>query len=347
MIGTLPSIILNRRIYYRVGYLIINILCLALTVVAAEISLLEAFFSWSYFWVIYCISTISFYLLQGSNPGYLDQNYSDSKLWINKDNYLLNDNRNFDDSSINDRFADDEYKFERKSQEVDYNTNNQDEININYNYISEEDQINALKCHRCDMITPLRSHHCKDCDKCVATFDHHCHVIGTCIGERNQCRFWWFLFLHFSCLWILLGINSNSPHGPNKLMLSDTVSVKDFTYFTLGIFWLYTTLLLVVQTWFAVSSMNNYECRKGPEKLLYLKGTQDFDLPFTAGFFGNIKRFCCLLDDYGMCNRIGDRNLSSLSTTWSPNRWIMPKVIVRDSENICDNFWQNKYYSCC
>ena len=50
-------------------------------------------------------------------------------------------------------------------------------------------------CTICNIAPPLRSHHCKICNKCVATFDHHCGFVGTCIGERNHCRFYWFLFI--------------------------------------------------------------------------------------------------------------------------------------------------------
>jgi hypothetical protein len=43
----------------------------------------------------------------------------------------------------------------------------------------------------CDQ--PLRSKHCRFCDRCVPKYDHHCMLIGTCIGEKNHCRFWWYL----------------------------------------------------------------------------------------------------------------------------------------------------------
>lgn len=42
-------------------------------------------------------------------------------------------------------------------------------------------------------LQPLRSKFCKHCQARVCTYDHHCFMIGTCIGERNHCRFWWLL----------------------------------------------------------------------------------------------------------------------------------------------------------
>jgi len=40
----------------------------------------------------------------------------------------------------------------------------------------------------------------------VAGFDHHCHCIGTCIGERNHCRFYWFVFFQTIALWSAIRI---------------------------------------------------------------------------------------------------------------------------------------------
>jgi hypothetical protein len=41
------------------------------------------------------------------------------------------------------------------------------------------------------LLQPPRTRHCHDCDKCVLQFDHHCIWLGTCIGKKNHCRFWW------------------------------------------------------------------------------------------------------------------------------------------------------------
>ena len=62
--------------------------------------------------------------------------------------------------------------------------------------ITPESSTSALACRTCHLTwRPRRAHHCRICQRCVATLDHHCEFIGTCIGERNRCRFWWFLLL--------------------------------------------------------------------------------------------------------------------------------------------------------
>ena len=50
-------------------------------------------------------------------------------------------------------------------------------------------------CSICHLEQPLRTKHCKACDHCVATHDHHCPWIGSCVGERNKARFFYYLIL--------------------------------------------------------------------------------------------------------------------------------------------------------
>jgi len=72
-------------------------------------------------------------------------------------------------------------------------------------------------CNKCGFAPPLRSHHCRICNKCVATFDHHCILVDACVGERNHCRFWWWLVAQSLCCWSSVGIIS-SGHAGVKLV---------------------------------------------------------------------------------------------------------------------------------
>lgn len=74
-------------------------------------------------------------------------------------------------------------------------------------------------CRVCRLAPPLRAHHCRHCRRCVATFDHHCEFVGTCIGERNRCRFWWFLLAQVAgvsrCCMLLVLQYHQSHHADN------------------------------------------------------------------------------------------------------------------------------------
>ena len=39
--------------------------------------------------------------------------------------------------------------------------------------------------------------HCHDCDVCIIDLDHHCPWIGKCVGKKNLCAFYYFLFSLF------------------------------------------------------------------------------------------------------------------------------------------------------
>ena len=61
---------------------------------------------------------------------------------------------------------------------------------------SKPDELIAVEerlCTVCEALQPLRAKHCKECGKCVALHDHHCPWLGTCVGEKNRLRFYWYL----------------------------------------------------------------------------------------------------------------------------------------------------------
>lgn len=60
---------------------------------------------------------------------------------------------------------------------------------------------------------PVRAHHCKACGLCVSRFDHHCGCIGVCVGERNHCRFWWFLLAQNAAVLAALDVVSRRHQG--------------------------------------------------------------------------------------------------------------------------------------
>ncbi len=40
-------------------------------------------------------------------------------------------------------------------------------------------------------------------------------------------------------------------------------------------------IMLATHTFFAFANLTSYECAKGPERVWYLRGTRDCDLPFS------------------------------------------------------------------
>jgi len=43
--------------------------------------------------------------------------------------------------------------------------------------LTKEEELNYVKCSKCDVMRPPRAHHCKVCEKCVVRYDHHCKCI--------------------------------------------------------------------------------------------------------------------------------------------------------------------------
>lgn len=133
----------------------------------------------------------------------------------------------------------------------------------------------CMKCEKCSILVPIRSHHCIHCNKCVATYDHHCTLIGTCIGEKNHCRFWWLLFSHFILILHDLKCMSMSKHTEGSVYYDIVGSIASVVWLFLFFLWLFIVVLLVLHTWLMISNMTGYECFKGSENIEYLKGMKE------------------------------------------------------------------------
>jgi hypothetical protein len=213
-------------------------------------------------------------------------------------------------------------------------------------------------CETCQLAPPLRAHHCKKCNQCVATFDHHCDLTGTCIGERNHCRFWWFLLaqtLAFLSCCGTVGSAQNYVGLFTLLLLPGTTTNRrawmDTVRVSTAKLYLYpltaaSCLLLLLHTLWCLTNSTTFECAKGRE-LEYLQGAADniMDLPFSqSSVYGNVRLFCC---QRGNCSATIRNNSNNKNSSWRPIVWIPPGAIVRDSEDWWRHPLQNKYWSCC
>ena len=86
--------------------------------------------------------------------------------------------------------------------------------------------------------------------------------------------------------------------------------------------------------------LQSYEFMRS-DKIDYLQGTKDFDLPYSRGLCKNLNIFCC---NDGFIYYL--RELIGIASDWKPTAWDVPNSIIRNGE-ISDNCWENKHYRCC
>ncbi|KAG2652940.1 hypothetical protein PVAP13_1NG396100 [Panicum virgatum] len=118
-------------------------------------------------------------------------------------------------------------------------------------------------CTYCRVVQPPRTRHCHDCDKCVLQFDHHCIWLGTCIGKKNHCRFWWYIFEEtILCIW--------------------TVAL-----------YIESLCLDLDKAWYiALTNQTTYEVARR-KRIFYLRGVPERVHPFSKGICRNLYDFCC------------------------------------------------------
>ncbi|GBG34080.1 Protein S-acyltransferase 10 [Hondaea fermentalgiana] len=160
---------------------------------------------------------------------------------------------------------------------------------------------------------PMRAKFCRNSQRYVATYDHYCGVLGTCIGEKNHCRFWWFLLTHTLGLAYMTRVVQSGFQDTK----AEVGTWLDHNTHALLVFLVVVILLcavgslLLFHTFLACAAMTSYEFLRA-DKISYLEGTRDFDLPFSRGLRTNLHRFC-ILD--------GIKLFCVAHEEWRPRQW--------------------------
>lgn len=304
----------------------------------------------SYLLFVYVAVLISFFVVQGSDPGYLNGEIME---WVGSQDGLShhgnvtseqNANCDIEMAALTNSLV---HSSHDVKQDMTIETTIENDENVSKIWRHPRRKF----CETCGFSPPLRSHHCRICNRCVATFDHHCTFINTCIGERNHCRFFLFLFTQAFGFLYCCNIISSTPLGIFCMLnslCSKNVNIWDTLLVIVAKTYVYiltfsAILMLIIHSWLAISNGTTFEIEKR-KHIEYLAGTDICDLPFSKGLCHNIRLFCCFRDRLAQYCR---RREGSEHLEWTPILWKPIGPIERNSSDIWNNPWQNKYWSCC
>ncbi|KAL6959886.1 protein S-acyltransferase [Sarracenia purpurea var. burkii] len=155
--------------------------------------------------------------------------------------------------------------------------------------------VRSSTCTYCNIVQPPRAKHCHDCDKCVLQFDHHCVWIGTCIGQANHCRFWWYICEETAlCLWTGILYITYLKANISKAWWIDVIMILLLA--TLSISLIFLLLLLLFHTYLVLTNQTTYELVRR-RRIPYLRAIPERVYPFSKGACRNIYNFCCARTD--------------------------------------------------
>ncbi|XP_074561150.1 protein S-acyltransferase 10-like [Curcuma longa] len=146
-------------------------------------------------------------------------------------------------------------------------------------------------CTYCNIVQPPRAKHCHDCDKCILQFDHHCVWLGTCVGQGNHCRFWWYIFLEtILSYWTVVLYISYLRSEIEKAWWKDFIVIVLLAALVFCLIFL--NLLLLFHSYLALTNQTTYE-KVRRRRILYLRGIPEKVHPFSKGICKNVYTFCC------------------------------------------------------
>uniref|UniRef100_A0A9I9CSU1 S-acyltransferase n=1 Tax=Cucumis melo TaxID=3656 RepID=A0A9I9CSU1_CUCME len=146
-------------------------------------------------------------------------------------------------------------------------------------------------CSYCHVEQPPRTKHCHDCDRCVLQFDHHCVWLGTCIGQGNHCRFWWYIFEETAlCLWTGIWYISYLKADIARSWWKDAIVIV--LLITLSIALIFLLLLLLFHSYLVLTNQTTYELVRR-RRIFYLRSLPERVYPFSKGVCRNLYEFCC------------------------------------------------------
>ncbi|MFS7948614.1 putative protein S-acyltransferase [Helianthus anomalus] len=145
-------------------------------------------------------------------------------------------------------------------------------------------------CPYCNVVQPPRAKHCHDCKKCVLQFDHHCVWLGTCIGQGNHCRFWWYILEQTAvCIWSGFLYVENLPAHSERAMWVDVIMIIVISILLVALMFL--LLLLIFHSYLVVTNQTTYEILRR-RRIPYMRGIPGSVHPFSKGVRRNLYNFC-------------------------------------------------------
>lgn len=164
--------------------------------------------------------------------------------------------------------------------------------------------IRNFTCSYCNVEQPPRAKHCHDCDRCVLQFDHHCVWLGTCVGQGNHCRFWWYIFEETAlCLWTGVLYITYLKFNITRAWWKDVIIILLLVILSISLIFL--LLLLLFHSYLILTNQTTYELVRR-RRIFYLRGIPERVYPFSKGLCRNLYNFCCVRSSIYELERLPD-----------------------------------------